>query len=132
MVFATDAKFILTAYDVLARNKASRTAYFSSTMKSNGGVECKADAFSRLSPEQLTLCASYLDEYAAARRRNSKVPALPAQLSRNGITQDFFKTMKYACSAMPHTLEAALEARRKAHNMCFHFGKPSWFLVEAS
>ena len=117
-------RFILTAYGIIARSLASSKAFVRAKFRT--GAASFGEAFAALDLEQIK---TYLEQCAAARKRHAPPPPIPASLSDKGIDKQFFEAIQSSCAAMPHTHEAAGEARKDMFGYHYKFGQATLFIT---
>ena len=99
-------RFILCAYGIIARARAGNRAVLKAGRSTGAGSY--AEAFAKLKPDEIKVCAQYLEECSRASKRHSSPPAAPQSLAQAGLDKDFFRSIKTCASAMPHTHEVRL------------------------
>ncbi len=127
-------EFVLTAYDNVARSKASHKAWVvSSRTKSQGGgrnTEKQGAHFAKLDSSTISLLAAYAEKVNKAKKLDQPTPEPPESLrARLNDDNEFIKGIRACSTALPHTHEAACSARLDNYGYHYKFGKASLFFT---
>ena len=120
----TGPKFVLSTYDIWARQMAQHSACIIARRPSNG-VQL-AEQWAALTAEELQMCAAYQEQCAMSRIQRRQQPSAPTMDARAfRLGNDFWASMKASCGQMPHSHEGADEARLLCFAYMYKFGKPT-------
>lgn len=118
-------RFVLWAYERLQRQKGSNKAVLQGKTVLQNGMAA-AEAYGRLSPEQIIAAVKYAQECAEAQRQGRPWPEAPQMAS---AATHFIKSMELATGAMEHTAEHAQQLGAGAKAMTEQLGPGHLFLT---
>ena len=122
-LFFKTGPFVLAAYDVSAKRKASTGAFLRCRFGSRG------EDYAAVTAEGFRLVAEHKAACHAAAKNGAPRPEAPASLAQHGVDADFLRSIEYATRQMKHSHGRTQEARKEAHSYGFEFGKPTWFVT---
>ena len=116
-----EVDFLLPLYDMKTRRDVAKMSFVRSILPSrnlcNGSITTRAEAYGRISSEDLQLACSYKMACAKAASEGRPFPQPPVSI--NGLAMDFFTDISVACIPMQHSQAAAIRNRQDvyaAHN----------------
>ena len=107
--------FILVCYKLMCHSTSYTTGLIK--CKSNFQGQTLGDMISKLSISDVHLAAKQLN----------KMQAHNEPLQTNSTAASFLKSVTTSCKVLGHTVEAALETRKKLYALSDHFGPHSIF-----
>ena len=124
--------FVLPIYNLIARTKAAtmtgvRAKLPSRLFNAQGAPIPSAEAYGKISIEDLKLAAQYnIDRYEAA-KKGKRIPTAPTSV--NGLPSSFFTDMRISQQQMQHSQEAFSKYRQDTYAMHNTFSKAHVWLT---
>ena len=121
-------EFVLSIYNIMARKQAQENASLVARRRTQGRT--LAEQWAALTEDELSMCSRYQEECARSRMKHRRQPDPPTMDPRAfRLGDEFWKSMKSSSGKMPHTHEAAGEARLCCFSYIYKFGKPTLMIT---